>query len=79
MYRYAQINTDTGSVIADSYLSGEVDYPYMIPIADDFDLKNKTYINNKWVEGKLESKSEPQPTQLDEIQATLDYIIMLNE
>lgn len=41
--RYAQI-TDEGYVVSDSYLSGEVDYPNMIPIPEDFDLTNKRYV-----------------------------------
>ena len=32
MYRYAQI-TDEGYVVSDSYLSGAVDYPNMIPLS----------------------------------------------
>lgn len=49
MQRYAQINIVTGLVVSDSRLSGQVDKPNMIPIADDFDLKDKKYINGEWV------------------------------
>lgn len=48
MYRYAQIDLDTGMVVSDSYLVGEVDYPHMIPIDDDFDLTNKKYVDGEW-------------------------------
>ena len=47
MQRYAQINIVTGFVVSDSRLSGQVDKSNMIPIADDFDLKNKKYINGE--------------------------------
>ena len=68
MYRYAQINLETGKVEADSYLSGEVNYPHMIPVADNFDLTNKKYINGEWIEYEPEPVPDPQPTQADRIE-----------
>lgn len=85
MYRYAQIN-DEGYVVADSYLSGEVIKDYMIPIAVDFDLKNKKYVNGEWVSYEPEPELQPelQPTETEMIQAELllnqqEIIIKQNE
>lgn len=48
--RYAQIDIESGMVVSDSYLSGEVKAKHMIPISEDFDLSNKKYINGEWVD-----------------------------
>ena len=56
MFRYAQID-ENGYVVSDSHLSGEVNYPNMIPVSDDFDLTNKKYVDGEWVE------YEPEPVQ----------------
>ena len=45
MIRYAQIDIETGIVISDSYLSGEVEAENLIQIEEDFDLTNKKYEN----------------------------------
>lgn len=55
MIRYAQIDSKTGLVISDSYLSGEVEAENMIRIDEDFDLTNKRYIDGNWVEYVPES------------------------
>ena len=49
MYRYAQIDIETGRVISDSSLSGEVNAENMIRIDETFDLTGKIYINGNWV------------------------------
>ncbi len=67
MPRYAQIDLDTGMVASDSQLSGEVNYPHMIPISDTFDLTNKKYINGEWVEYEPEPLPAPPPTQIEAI------------
>ena len=74
MPRYAQINLETGLVDGDSHLSGEVNEPNMIPVADDFDLTNKKYVNGEWVEYTPEPipEPEPEPTQLDRIEAAVN-------
>ena len=76
MPRYAQINLETGLVDGDSHLSGEVNEPNMIPVADDFDLTNKKYVNGEWVEYTPEPipEPEPEPTQLDRIEETVNSI-----
>lgn len=68
MYRYAIINAETGIVEGESFLTGEVNKPDMVLIADDFDITNKKYINGEWVEYIPEPLPEPEPSQLDEIQ-----------
>ena len=55
MIRYAQIDLDTGMVVSDSYLSGEVEAENMIQIEEGFDLTNKRYIDGNWVEYVPES------------------------
>nr|UVM85885.1 MAG: hypothetical protein [Bacteriophage sp.] len=73
MYRYAQI-TDSGYVVGDSYLSGEVDYPNMIPISDDFDLTNKRYVDGKWEEYTPAPPPDPEPSELDKLKARVTEI-----
>lgn len=55
MIRYAQIDSKTGLVISDSYLSGEVEAENMIQIEESFDLTNKRYIDGNWIEYVPES------------------------
>lgn len=73
MYRYAQI-TDSGYVVGDSYLSGEVDYPNMIPISDDFDLTNKRYVDGKWESYTPVPPPEPQPSEIEKLKARVTEI-----
>ena len=87
MFRYAQINDD-GFVVSDSHLSGKVEKDNMIPIDDDFDIKNKKYANGEWVDYNPEpiEVTAPEPTQLDRIEETatnmalsVDYLTCLQE
>ena len=75
MFRYAQIDIETGIVVSDSYLSGEVNYDYMIRIPDNFDLKNKKYENGNWVEYVPEVPEVEETISNEEIQAE----ILLNQ
>lgn len=77
MYRYAQIDSE-GFVISDSFLTGEVIADNLIAISDDFDLANKKYVGGAWVEYIPAPTTDPEPTQLDEIEANLDYLVLLN-
>ena len=72
MFRYAQIN-ENGTIDADSYLSGIVEAENMIPLAPDFDLRNKRWNGTDW------EKYEPElePVQPDKTQADMDYIKMM--
>lgn len=59
--RYAQIN-DNNICFADSYLSGEVHAPNMIPLAEYEDSPlGKKYDNGVWIE--VEQPQIPQPPQ----------------
>ena len=75
MIRYAQINTKTGIVTVDSYLSGEVEAENMIRIDEDFDLTNKKYENGKWVEYVPKVSEIKETVSNEEIQAE----ILLNQ
>lgn len=72
MFRYAQINIETGRVICISELSGKVDAPDMIPIENTGDVFNKKYVDGKWVDFE---KKDPEPTETEVIQAE----ILLNQ
>lgn len=74
MYRYAQINTETGQVVSDSHLSGEVKRPDMIPIPDGFALAGKKYVDGVWVAYEPD-ETEPEPTE----QETVNAEILLNQ
>ena len=82
MYRYAQIDSE-GYVVSDSYLSGEVIADNMIPLSEDFELKNKRYVNGEWV--VIEPTPEPLPTlsETDEAilntNANVEYLVALKE
>ena len=71
--RYAQI-TDSGYVISDSYLTGEVDHPNMISIPEDFDLTNKRYVGGKWESYTPTPPPEPQPSEMDMLKARVAEI-----
>lgn len=71
--RYAQI-TDEGYVVSDSYLSGKVDHPNMIPIPDDFDLTNKKYVGGKWESYTPAPPPEPQPSEIEKLKARVTEI-----
>lgn len=71
--RYAQI-TDEGYVVSDSYLSGEVDHPNMIPIPEDFDLTNKKYVGGKWENYTPAPPPEPRPSEMDMLKARVTEI-----
>lgn len=73
MYRYAQI-TDSGYVMGDSHLSGEVDYPNMIPISDDFDLTNKRYVDGKWEEYTPAPPPDPEPSEFEKLEVRVTEI-----
>lgn len=75
MIRYAQIDLDTGMVVSDSYLSGEVEAENMIQIEEGFDLTNKKYENGKWVEYIPKVPEVEETISNEEIQAE----ILLNQ
>lgn len=74
MPRYIQIDIETGIPVSDSYLSSEVIADHMISIDDDFELGSKKYVNGEWVEYEPEPMPEPELTQLDRIENTVNDI-----
>lgn len=72
MFRYAQIN-ENGTIDADSYLSGIVEAENMIPLAPDFDLRNKRWNGTDWET----YEPEPEPIRPDKTQADMDYLKMM--
>ena len=56
IYHYAQIDIENGYCVSDSWLSGEVDAPHMITIADDFEPLGMMYVGGEWL-----PQPEPEP------------------
>lgn len=69
MFRYAQVN-ENGCVDADSYLSGIVEAENMIPLAPDFDLRNKRWNGTDWED--YEPEPEPAPPLSEQEQIAID-------
>ena len=67
MPRYIQIDTKTGHIISDSFLSEAVDAENMIAVDENFECGNKKYVNGKWEEYTPDI-IVPEPTQLDIIE-----------
>ncbi len=70
MYHYAQID-ENGYIVGISHLSGEVSRPNMIQIDEDFDPTNKKWNGASWESYTPPEPPEPEPTQLDRIEAQL--------
>ena len=74
MFRYAQINLETGRVESDSFLASEVVAENLIPVAEDFALDGKKYINGEWVQAEVADEKPvvvQEETQLDRIESLL--------
>lgn len=76
--RYAQIDIESGMVVSDSYLSGELKAENMIPLSDDFDLSNKKYINGEWVDYVPEVVDEPTDQELINAEILLNQADILS-
>ena len=72
MFRYAQID-ENGYIISDSHLSSVVEAENMIPLAPDFDLRNKRWNGTDWET----YEPEPEPIRPDKTQADMDYLKMM--
>ena len=81
MFKNAQISNE-GICMSKSLLSGIVDSPDMVLLTDqDFEqpLLGKKYVNGLWEDVISDiSETKESPSQLDEIQANLDYLVMIN-
>lgn len=69
-YRYALIDKN-GVITSTANLSGEVTSINMIPIDEDFDPTNKKWNGTSWESYTPPEPPEPEPTQLDRMEAQL--------
>lgn len=69
-YHYAQID-ENGYIVGISHLSGEVVRENMIEIDADFDTTNKKWNGESWESYTPPELPEPEPTQLDRMEAQL--------
>lgn len=67
---YAQID-ENGYIVGISHLSGEVSRPNLIQIDEDFDPTNKKWNGASWESYTPPEPPEPEPTQLDRMEAQL--------
>lgn len=69
-HHYAQID-ENGYIVGISHLSGEMSEPNLIQIDADFDPTNKKWNGASWESYTPPDPPEPEPTQLDRIEAQL--------
>lgn len=69
-HHYAQID-ENGHIVGISHLSGEMSEPSLIQIDGDFDPTNKKWNGASWESYTPPEPPEPEPTQLDRIEAQL--------
>lgn len=67
---YATVDGN-GYIIGISHLSGEVSEPNLIQIDEDFDPTNKKWNGTSWESYTPPEPPEPEPTQLDRMEAQL--------
>ncbi len=70
MYHYAQID-ENGYIVGISHLSGEMSEPNLIQIDEDFEPTNKKWNGTSWESYTPPELPEPEPTQLDRMEAQL--------
>lgn len=70
MYHYAQTD-ENGYIVGISHLSGEMSEPNLIQIDEDFDPTNKKWNGTSWESYTPPDPPEPEPTQLDRMEAQL--------
>ena len=70
MYHYAQID-ENGYIVGISHLSGEMSEPNLIQIDEDFEPTNKKWNCTSWESYTPPEPPEPEPTQLDRMEAQL--------
>ena len=69
-HHYAQID-ENGYIVGISHLSGEMSEPNLIQIDEDFDPTNKKWNGISWESYTPPEPPEPEPTQLDRMEAQL--------
>lgn len=67
---YAQID-ENGYIVGISHLSSEMSEPNLIQIDEDFDPTNKKWNGTSWESYTPPEPPEPEPTQLDRMEAQL--------
>ena len=77
MFKYAQIDNDN-ICFAVSYLSEEVIADDMIRLSEEDEPLGKKYNNGTWEELPPRPQSEPEPTQLDRIEANTRNLMSSN-
>lgn len=70
MYHYAIIDKN-GIIVGNCNLSGEMSEPNLIQIDEDFDPTNKKWNGTSWESYTPPEPPEPEPTQLDRMEAQL--------
>ena len=66
IYKYAQINLDTGVCVGVSYLSGEVIADHMIPLEIEDDVKpGDIWDGETWTRPDPPPAPEPGPSRID--------------
>lgn len=74
-HRYAQLNENDICVAVVDLLYTTIDNR-LIPV-ETTEVIGKKYVGGEWVENDSESEIA-EPTQLDKIEANLDYLVLLN-
>lgn len=70
MFKYAQIDIETGRCLGVSYLSGEVEADNMIPLSEEDDVKpNDTYEDGVWIPAPPPEPVEPTPDRIAQLEA----------
>ena len=77
MYKYAQIDSNN-ICFAVSYLSGEVIADDMIMLNEEDEPLGKKYNNGTWEELPPQPAPEPEPSQLDRIEANTQSLMSSN-
>jgi len=69
LFKYAQLNVDN-CCMAISYLSGEVDYTYMIRLTEEQDVRlGDIYEDGEWTRPDPPEPVEPSPSLQDRVEA----------
>ena len=77
MFKYAQIDSNN-ICFAVSYLSGEVIADDMIMLNEEDEPLGKKYNNGTWEELPPQPAPEPEPSQLDRIEANTQSLMSSN-
>lgn len=69
LYRYAQVNRQTGVCISVSYLAGEVESDDMIPLSPSDDVRPRDiWDGEEWIRPEPSPEPEPEPDRIDQLE-----------